>query len=132
MDAQPLAQARRPGTLVALVVLKVLNGLFGILTASLLLLSGLGSGAAALGLGAVVPALIMAFSLLDLFGAVGLWMLRRWARLLSLAVALLFTPLSAIGIVASGGRDPGTYLGVATGLLALAVLTRPSIVRLCT
>ncbi len=130
-----MARLDRPGVIVALVVLKVINGLFGILTASMLLLSHIGQGeirvAAPVGtIPVAVPIAIMVLSLLDLLGAVGLWMLRRWARLLAIAVAPPFGLLAAFGIVASGGRDPGTYLTVVVALLTLFVLLQPRIKHL--
>ena len=135
MTPHPLAQPARPGIIVALVVLKVINGLFGILTASMLLLSRIGQGeirvAAIVGtIPVAVPLAIMALSLLELLGAAGLWMLRRWARLLAIAVAPPFGLLAAFGIVASGGRDPGTYLTVVVALLTLSVLVQPRIKHL--
>ncbi len=131
MDASLLPQRDRPGTLVAIIVLIGINGLFGILTATLLLLSGLGQGAIAaaggLTLPLAIPLLIIALSLLALLSAVGLWMLRCWARLLAIAVALPFGLLAVFGIVASGGRDPGTYLTVVVALLTPAVLSQARI-----
>lgn len=135
MSAHPMARLDRPGALVAVVVLKVINGLFGLLTASLLLLSHISQGeirvAALVGtIPVAVPIAIMALSLLELLGAVGLWMLRRWARLLAITVAPPFGLLAAFGIVASGGRDPGTYLTVVVALLTLSVLLQPRIKHL--
>lgn len=131
MDAPMMPQRDHPGTLVAIVVLNGINGLFGIVTATLLLLTSLGQGSIAVAGGMIlppaIPLVIIAFSLLELLGAVGLWMFRRWARLLMIAVALPFGLLALFGIVASGGRDPGTYLTVAVALLTPAVLVQARI-----
>lgn len=136
MDARVGTGLSRPGMIVAIVVLNAIDGLFGTLTAALLLLTAISQGeirvATGSGLPLAIPVAIMALSLLELVSAVGLWMLRRWARLLAIGVALPFTPLAAFGIVASGGRDPGTYLGVVTGLLTLYVLFQPRIKPLFT
>jgi len=131
MDAPVMPQRDRPGLLVTIVVLNSINGLFGILTATLLLLSSLGQGAIAgaggLTIPPAIPLIIITLSLLAMLSAVGLWMLRRWARLLALAVSLPFGLLALFGIVASGGRDPGTYLGVVVALLTPAVLVQARI-----
>ena len=135
MTPPALAQPARPGALVAVVVLNVVNGLFGILTASLLLLTHISQGE--IRVAAIVPTIpiavpfaILAFSLLELLSTAGLWMLRRWARRLAIAVAPPFGLLALFGIVASGGRDPGTYLTVVVALLTLAVLFQPRIKHL--
>lgn len=136
MNLPPTAHFHRPGAIVALVVLRAIDGLFGLLTATLLLLSGLGQGAIGAAGGMTIPPAIplaiITLSLLELLSAVGLWMLRRWARLLALVTSPPFLLLSAFGIVASAGRDPGTYLGVVVGLLTLSVLLQPRLKPLFT
>lgn len=118
-------QVKRPGVIVVLVVLRVLNALFGLLTAFLLLSSRAPDVL-------VVGTAIASLSILSLIFTVGLWMLRRWARLLTIGLAMVGLPLSIFGIVASGGRDPGTYLGVIQELFTLYVLFQPRIKHLFT
>jgi len=136
MTVQPTTQLHRPAPIVAIVVLRAIDGLFGLLTASLLLLSDLGQGAIEMAGGMilppVIPLVILTLSLLELLSAVGLWMLRRWARLLAIMMSPPFLVLSAFGIFASGGRDPGTYLGVGVGLATLYWLLQPRLKALFT
>ncbi len=122
MNSPLTAQIKRPGALVAVVMLTVVNALFGLITSTFLL----GSGAPDV----LIPGvLITTLSVLSLIFAVGLWMLRRWARLMAILVSVPFLLLSIFGIFASGGRDPGTYLGVVTCLVTLVVLFQPHIKR---
>ena len=125
MNSPLAAQTKRPGAIVAVVVLQVINALFGLITATFLL-----SGGAPDAL--VVGIFITTFCVLSLIFAVGLWMLRRWARLMALAVSIPFLLLAIFGIFASGGRDPGTYLTVLACLITLYVLIQPRIKQLFT
>ena len=125
MSTQSVLQAKRPGMVVVMVVLRVVNALFGLLTAFMLLSSGASD---VLVIGTVVATL----SILSLIFTVGLWMLRRWARLLTIGLAIVGLPLAIFGIVASGGRDPGTYLGVVQEVFTLYVLFHPRIKHLFT
>ena len=122
MNSPLTAQTKRPGALVAVVVLTVVNALFGLITSTFLL----GSGAPDV---LITGVLITTLSVLSLIFAVGLWMLRRWARLLAIVISIPFLLLSIFGIFASGGRDPGTYLSVVTCLITLVVLFQPHIKR---
>ena len=125
MNTQSALQAKRPGLIVVMVVLRVLNALFGLLTAFLLLSSRAPDVV-------VIGTVVASFSILSLIFTVGLWMLRRWARLLTIGLAIVGLPLAIFGIVASGGRDPGTYLGVVQDLFTLYVLFHPRIRHLFT
>ena len=125
MNSPLAAQTKRPGAIVAVVVLHVINALFGLITATFLM-----SGGAPDVL--VVGMIITTVCVLSLIFSVGLWMLRRWARLMAIIVSVPFLPLSGFGIFASGGRDPGTYLGVVTCLVTLYVLFQPRIKQLFT
>jgi len=106
-----------------MVALRVINILLGLLTGFFLTTSDDLR---------VIGIVITTISLLGLIFTVGLWMLRRWARLLTLALIVVTLPFSIFGIVMSGGRDPGTYLGVVTELFTLYVLFQPTIKRLFT
>ena len=125
MNTQSALQAKRPGLIVIMVVLRVVNALFGLLTAFLLLSSGAPDVL-------VVGTMVASLSILNLIFTVGLWMLRRWARLLTIGLAIVGLPLAIFGIIASGGRDPGTYLGVVQELFTLYVLFLPRIKPLFT
>lgn len=125
MNAPLTAHAKRPGALVAVVVLTVVNALFGLITSTSLLSSGAPDVL-------VVGIIITTICVLSLIFSVGLWMRRRWARLMAIVVSVPFLLLSGYGIFASGGRDPGTYLGVVTCLVTLAVLFQPRIKQLFT
>jgi uncharacterized membrane protein (DUF2068 family) len=125
MNSPLAAQTKRPGAIVAMVVLQVINALFGLITATFLLSSGAPDVL-------VVGIFITTFCVLSLIFAVGLWMLRRWARLMALAVSIPFLLLAIFGHVASGARDPGTYLTVVACLVTLAVLFQPRIKQLFT
>lgn len=122
MDTHAVVQTQRPGLLVAMVVLRVVSELFGLLTAVLLLASGKPDGL-------VIGSVLTTIAVLLLFLAIGLWMLRRWARLLVLASMVVMLPLGLVGIVMSGGRDPSTYLGLVTDIFTIYVLFQPHIKR---
>ena len=125
MDSPLTAQTMRPGALVAVVVLNVVNALFGLVTSTFLLSSGAPDVL-------VVGLIITTICVLSLIFSVGLWMLRRWARLMAIVVSVPFLLLAVFGIFASGGRDPGTYLSVVTCLVTLSVLFQPRIKQLFT
>lgn len=123
MATETLVQAKRPGMIVAMVILNVASALFGLLTAFFLLSSGRPEHQ-------VTGTVLTTVSILSLIFAVGIWMLRRWARLLMIGLSIITLPLALFGIVASGGRDPGTYLTLVTGIFSLYVLFQSHIKRL--
>jgi hypothetical protein len=57
-------------------------------------------------------------------------MFRRWARWMAIIVSIAVIPMSVFGIVMSGGRDPGTYLGLVAAAMALFGLFQPRIQQL--
>ena len=117
MDIALETRVKRPGIVTAIVILDVVTVVFAVPTAFLLLMSGES--------GLAIPAiLIITSSALKLIYAVGLWMLRRWARVMAIVVSALLVPFSIFGIVNSGGRDPGTFLGLVVAGLTLYALVQ--------
>lgn len=120
MTLQSTPQAKRPGLVIVVVALYLINMLFGLFTGILLITSG---DPGVLPLGATV----LTIAVLELIFSIGLWMLRRWARWMAIVSSILVIPISIIGILMSGGRDPGTYLGIVAAVVALVGLFQPQI-----
>ncbi len=125
MARETLIQTTRPGMIVALVILNAASALFGLLMAFFLLSSGFPPLQA-------TGTVLTTVSIFSVIFAVGIWMLRRWARLLMLGLSIVNVPFSLFGILASGGRDPGTYLTLVTAIFSLYVLFQSPIKRLFT
>jgi hypothetical protein len=125
MTLQSTQQAKRPGLVMVIVGLYLVNSLFGLFTGTLLISGGSPS---------VLPigATIITIAVLELIFSIGLWMFRRWARWMAIIISILVIPMSIFGILMSGGRDPGTYLGVVAAVVTLAGLFQPRIRQLFT
>jgi hypothetical protein len=122
---QSTPQAKRPGLVIVVVALYLINMLFGLFTGILLITSG---DPGVLPIGATV----ITIAVLELIFSIGLWMLRRWARWMAIIISILVIPIGIIGILMSGGRDPGTYLGIVAAVVALVGLFQPQIRSLFT
>jgi hypothetical protein len=120
MALQPTQPARRPGLVMAIVALYLINALFGLFTGILLMSSG---DPGVLPIGATV----ITIAVLEIIFSIGLWMHRRWARWMAIVISILVIPISILGILMSGGRDPGTYLGLVAAVATLIVLFQPQI-----
>ena len=120
MALQPTLQTKRPGLVTAIIALYLVNALFGLFTGILLVTSG-DPGIPAIG------ATIITISVLQVIFSIGLCMLRRWARWMAIIMSILVIPMSIFGILMSGGRDPGTYLGIVAAVVTLVGLFQPRI-----
>lgn len=119
MHATNQIEGHRPGAIKALVVLKAISGLAAVATGVFLIAVNADSDQAAdIGLGAGV----LVIGLVTVLLAVGLWMLRSWARKAALVLAPVFILASIAGVIGSGGRDPGTYISIVAEIFTLYVL----------
>ena len=113
--------ATRPGSFVVMIALRVLNSLVSMFTGAMLMTSpdvALAGG------------VVLTLSILSLLLAVGLWLLRPWARRLTFGLIVLTLPLGVLGVVMSGGRDPSTYLGIVGDAFTFYLLLQPRIKQL--
>jgi uncharacterized membrane protein (DUF2068 family) len=121
MQTSPTVATKRPGSFIVMILLRALNGFFGMFTGALLLTS---SDVALMG------GVVLSLSILSLLLIVGLWVLQPWARRLTIGLIALTLPMGVLGIFMSGGRDPGTYLGIIGDSYTLYLLFQPRIKQL--
>lgn len=127
---------QRPASIIILVILQILDGVWGLMSGCALLVGGgaLGALIAALteeaarwlggalgGLIALVGAALVAFALLDLFLAWGVWKLYRWAwwAMLIKAILSIAGPLFTL----LGGNLTSIPTLVLNGIIILLLLT---------